>query len=310
MEYHPPVLVEEVVEFLRPQPGGIYVDATCGTAGHSLALLDKCGEASIVAIERDPSLAHRALLRVRQRNVPVEQFSLVEGTYSGLRTILADRAIDHVDGCLFDLGANALHFIASGRGFSFRGGEEPLDMRFNPGEGEAAWEVLERSSHGEIARIFRELGDEKWAGRIASRIVERRVHEPIHTAHDLALLVEQAIPRNAWPPDTHPATRVFQSLRIFVNGEFEQIKQALPQAIEVLKPGARLAVISFHSGEDRLVKNIFRDSAGGGAGDPVTGRRPTPRTRILSRKPVLPTESEIRRNPGARSAKLRVLEKI
>lgn len=310
MEYHPSVLVQEVVEFLRPVPGGVYLDATCGTAGHSLALLERCGEARIVAIERDPSLAHRALLRVRQRNVPVEQFSLVEGTYGGLRKILADRAIDHVDGCLFDLGANALHFHISGRGFSFRGKDEPLDMRFNPEEGEAAWEVLERASHGELARIFRELGDEKWAGRIASRILERRTQSPLKTAGELATLVEQAIPRKAWPPETHPATRIFQSLRIYVNGEFEQIRHAMPEAIEVLKPGGRLAVISFHSGEDRLIKNIFREAAGGGEGDPLTGRRPEPRVKLLTRKPVLAREAEVDQNPGSRSAKLRVVEKL
>lgn len=310
MEFHPSVMVEEVVEFLRPVPGGVYVDATCGTAGHSLALLERCAEARIVAIERDPTLAHRALQRVRQRNIPVEQFVLVEGTFSGLRKILADRAIDHVDGCLFDLGANALHFSASGRGFSFRGGDEALDMRFDTGEGEAAWEVLERASHGELARIFRELGDEKWAGRIASRIVEHRRAQPVRTAGELAALVEAAIPRRAWPPETHPATRVFQSLRIFVNREFEHIAEALPQAIEVLKPGGRVAAISFHSGEDRLVKNAFREAAGGGAGDPLTGRRPQPVVRLLTRKPVLPTEVEVERNPGSRSAKLRVVEKI
>ncbi len=310
MQYHPSVLVEEVVEYLRPRPGGIYVDATCGTAGHTLALLDKCGEARIVGIERDPSLAAKARQRAFEQHLPVAQFVLVEGSYTRLRSILSEQAIDHVDGCLFDLGANALHFAASGRGFSFRAGSEPLDMRFNPDEGQAAWEVLEQGTHGDLARIFREYGDEKWAGRIATRILERRVKQPIRTAGQLAEVVEQAIPRAAWPPETHPATRVFQSLRIYVNDEFGQIAQALPQAIDALKPEGRLAVISFHSGEDRIVKNIFRDAAGGGEGDPLTGKRPAPRVKILTRKPVEASDAEVQRNPGARSAKLRVVEKL
>jgi 16S rRNA (cytosine1402-N4)-methyltransferase len=306
--YHPPVLLKEVVEYLQPRPGGVYVDATCGTAGHVVALLEACPQARIVGIERDPILAVQARRRVLELGFPAERFVLVEGAYSRLRSMLKDLEIVHVDGCLFDLGACSLHFHSSGRGFSFRGAGEPLDMRYDPRQGPTAADLLARLSAAELERCFRDLGDERWARRIARRIVERRGEGPPRTAGDLAGLVERAIPRRNWPRDIHPATRVFQSLRILVNGEFEELEAGLPQAIEALRPGGRVAAISFHSGEDRRVKRIFRDTAQGPP-DPITGRRPPPRGRLVTRRPVGPGEEEVRANPGARSAKLRVLEK-
>jgi len=310
VDFHPSVLVKEVIECLRPRPGGVYLDATCGAAGHSLALLQAGRGARVVGIERDPSLVERARLRVRNERIPPEQFVLVPGAYIHLRTILTELAIDRVDGCLFDLGACAFHFAESGRGFSFRAAQEPLDMRYDPGQGPTAADLLARLSPSELERLFREAGGERWARRIARRIAEQRATSPIRTAGQLASLVEQAIPRKAWPPDIHPATRVFMSLRARVNEEFEQIARGIPEAIDVLRPGGRIAVISFHSGEDGLVKRIFREAAGLGPGHPVTGQRPKARLKILTRKPITASPEEIARNPGARSAKLRAAEKL
>jgi 16S rRNA (cytosine1402-N4)-methyltransferase len=309
VDFHPPVLLEEVIGQLRPGPG-VFLDATCGTAGHSLALLGACQETRVVAIECDPVLAQRARQRVRDNDIPDERFILVEGAYNRLHEILDGLSIDKIDGCLFDLGANALHFSESGRGFSFRSPGEKLDMRFNPQARETAADILARSPAKELERIFRDYGDERWARRIALWIAERQTGDPIRTAGQLADLVERAIPRAKWPPGIHPATRVFQSLRIRVNAEFENISQGVPQAIERLRPLARIAAITFHSGEDRIVKNIFRNAAGGGPGDPITGKRPKADIRIITRKPVVPTAEEVEGNPGSRSAKLRVAEKL
>lgn len=310
MQYHPSVLVKEVVESLRPREGGVYADCTAGTAGHSIALLEACPGARVVGIERDTEMAAKARQRVLDLQIPSDRFVLVEGSYRHLRSFLSDLAIAHIDGSLFDLGASALHFISSGKGFSFRSPDEPLDMRYDVSEGPAAADVLAEMSEGQLERMFRDYADERWARRIARRIVESRGQTPIQTAGQLASLVERAIPRKAWPPDTHPATRCFMALRICVNREFEEIEAGIPQAIDLLKPGGRIAVITFHSGEDRIVKRLLREAAGQGAGDIITGQRPKARINVLTRKPVSPTEEEIARNPGARSAKLRVAEKL
>jgi 16S rRNA (cytosine1402-N4)-methyltransferase len=310
VEFHPPVLVKEVIESFRPCAEGIVVDETVGTAGHSLALLRAYEGVRIVGIECDRTLAERARSRVRDSGFPEERFVLVEGSYAELPRILKRLDISQVDGSLFDLGACTLHFTGE-RGFSFRGGDQSLDMRFDPdGGGPMAADIVNEWSAERLERVLREGSDERWARRIARHIAERRRERPILTAGDLADAVKGAIPRGAWPPDTHPATRTFQALRVAANDEFARIVEGIPQAIAALRPGGRLAVISFHSGEDRLVKNILRDAAGGGPGDPVTGRRPKPRIRLLGRKPITAAPEEMERLPNARSAKLRVAEKL
>jgi len=310
MQYHPSVMVREVVESLRPRAGGVYADCTAGTAGHTIALLEACPGARVVGIERDRDMAARARQRVLDLQIPSDRFVLAEGSYRYLRSFLRDLAIAHIDGSLFDLGASALHFISSGKGFSFRSPDEALDMRYDASEGSTAATVLAKTSEAELARIFRDYADERWARRIARRIVEERAQTPLRTAGQLASLIERAIPRKAWPPDTHPATRCFMALRICVNREFEEIEAGIPQAIDLLKPGGRLSIITFHSGEDRIVKRLLREAAGQGEGDIITGRRPAPRINILTRKPLTPTAEEIAGNAGARSAKLRVAEKL
>ncbi|MCX7014049.1 MAG: 16S rRNA (cytosine(1402)-N(4))-methyltransferase RsmH [Candidatus Sumerlaeota bacterium] len=310
MRYHPSVLVKEVVESLRPRAGGIYADCTCGSAGHAIALLEACPGARVVGIERDKDMAATARQRVLDLQIPSDRFALVEGSYRHLRSLLRDLAIAQLDGSLFDLGASALHFISSGRGFSFRSPDEFLDMRYDVSQGATAADLLAEMSEVDLERLFRDCADERWARRIARRIVEERARAPIRTAGQLASLIERAIPRKAWPPETHPATRCFMALRIRVNREFEEIEAGIPQAIDLLKPGGRIAIITFHSGEDRIVKRLLREAAGQGEGNFITGRRPAPRIKILTRKPLTPTEDEIARTAGARSAKLRVAEKL
>ncbi len=304
-------MIEEAIRFLRPRPGAILLDATCGTAGHSLAILEECPDARGIGIERDPSMLKRALRRVRERNIPADKFVPVEGSYGNLRQILKDLGVSTVDGSLFDLGASALHLSGhEGRGFSLRASEDELDMRYSPETAETAAGLLGRLSAAELESIFRDLGGEHWARKIARAIVVTRCRSPIRTVGQFTDLVERTIPRRAWPPNTHPATRCYQALRIRVNAEFEEIRKGLPAAFEALAPGGRLAAISFHSGEDRLVKGFFRDWAGMGPGDPITGRRPEPKARILTKKPLEPGVDEVERNPGARSARMRALEKL
>lgn len=280
--WHEPVMVAEVLRFLEPGPGKTIVDATVGTGGHAEAILEH--GADLVGIDRDPyalEIARERLLRFGKR------VRLVQGDFRDLEGILAGLGVGMVDGVLFDLGMSSLQLEDPERGFSFlRDG--PLDMRMDPSQPLTAHEIVNRWPEREIARILREYGEERYARRIAREIVRSR---PIETTTRLAEIVARC-----YPPGRrriHPATRTFQALRIAVNDELSALREGLLGAIRSLRPGGVVVAISFHSLEDRIVKHTFRQRW-------IAGE-----VEILTKKPLVPSDEEIRRNPRARSAKLR-----
>jgi 16S rRNA (cytosine1402-N4)-methyltransferase len=291
---HVSVLLDEVLEWLRPRAGGRYVDGTLGNGGHSSAILERAGpDGRLLGLDADPA----AIGVARERLGPYGQrATLVNASFRDVERVVEENDFGPVDGILMDLGLSSRQLDAGGRGFSFRH-DEPLDMRFDPSHGESAAELLSHAAEDEIADILYQFGEEYRSRRVARAIVRERERAPIDTTARLLAVVESALgPKRG---RVHPATKSFQALRIAVNDELGALEDALPAAASVLAPGGRLAVISFHSLEDRRVKQFFR--AGG------TERAPLAE---LTRKPIVPSEAEAERNPRARSAKLRVAERI
>ncbi len=289
---HIPVLVEEVIRYLRPHEGGVYVDGNLGLGGHAGAILQEGGpQCRLIAFDWDEEAQKRA-----QHNLASfgDQVVFVRKNFAELKNELIDRNIGGVDGVLLDLGLSSLHLDESGRGFSFKG-SEPLDMRMDTRQEVTAADILASASEQELADIFYLYGEERQARPIARAIVERRFKEPLLTTKELAELVEKTIPRRFHPKKIHVATKVFQGLRIAVNGELDNLVTVLADGAEMLRPGGRFCVISFHSLEDRLVKRAFRDN---------------PRLRVLTSKPVVASQEEVDRNFRSRSAKLRVAEVV
>ena len=292
MTGHVPVLRAEVLALLQPRPGGNYLDATVGLGGHAEAVLQASEPTgTLLGIDRDTE----ALAVARQRVAPFgPRVKLLPGRYEELADLIGEGTA--FDGILFDLGASSLQLDTAERGFSFgRGG--PLDMRMDRSGGETAAGLLSRLPERELADLIFRWGEERWSRRIAWAIVEARRRTPIETTVALADVVSRAIPRAAWPRQIHPATRTFQALRIAVNDELSGLATALEAAVSRLRAAGRIAVISFHSLEDRIVKQSWRglQAAGG--------------VRILTKRPVTPGEAEVAANPRARSAKLRALER-
>jgi 16S rRNA (cytosine1402-N4)-methyltransferase len=287
-----------VVAILRPRPGGRYLDATVGTGGHADALLLASEpDGRLCGIDRDAEAIASAAERLGRFGSRVE---LVHGNFARLRSIAAEEGWAPFDGIVYDLGVSSFQLDDASRGFSF-GREGPLDMRMDRRlSGMTAAELLNRLPERDIARILREFGEERWARRIAARVVAERRVRPLSTTTDLARLVAAAIPRRAWPRRIHVATRTFQALRIAVNDELAALQQGLSDVLELLVPGGRVCVISFHSLEDRIVKETFRAWA----------RPAEARARVLTRRPVVPTEEEVAANPRARSARLRAAERL
>jgi 16S rRNA (cytosine1402-N4)-methyltransferase len=285
---HRPVLLDEVVAALDPRPGSILFDGTVGAGGHARALAEKVGPAGrVIGLDRDPEML--ALAERATEGLPV---TLVQSSYSDLDRVMDDLEIEEVDGIVLDLGLSSDQLHWTHRGFSF-GQDGPLDMRFNPREGDdSAEDLINHLSADELADIFFTFGEERHSRRVARRIVEARRVEPITTTARLAEIVRKSIPGKWGPID--PATKVFQALRIAVNRELEHLEVTLANVAQWLKPGGRVAIISFHSLEDRRVKHSFRN-------DPLLD--------VISRKPITATADEIRSNPRARSAKLRVAER-
>lgn len=288
---HEPVLLAEVLEVLRPERGGIYLDATVGLGGHAQAILEESAPSGrLIAIDRDPD----AVAFVRRRLAAYgDRVRVFHATFDALEAVLQRAGVEEVDGVLMDLGVSSYQLDASGRGFSFRW-DEPLDMRMDPTRGKTAEELLRRGETAALEFLFRVYGEERFSRRLAEAIVARRRREPFRTTGDLVRLIEEVLPSR--PGRIHPATRVFQALRIAVNDELRQLEEALPQALRRLRVGATLVVISFHSLEDRIVKRAFREATKVG-GD----------YELVTKKPWVPSEEERRRNPRSRSAKLRAL---
>ncbi|MBI5231992.1 MAG: 16S rRNA (cytosine(1402)-N(4))-methyltransferase RsmH [Coriobacteriales bacterium] len=310
MEYrHTPVLLAEVTQHLSPHPGSIVVDCTLGGAGHAKRLQDLVAPTgTLVGIDQDDAalIAAADTLRLGQQTI------LLKGNFGDLDRLLSEAGIPYVDGFLFDLGVSSPQLDVPGRGFSYRE-DAPLDMRMDP-ERQAltAADVVATYSAADLTRIIREYGEERWAPRIAARIVAARARRPLETTTELVQVIKEAIPAAARRTGPHPARRTFQALRIEVNRELEVLEQGLRAAIRWLTSGGRIAVISYHSLEDRIVKNVFAELSEGCTCPPdlpVCTCEHEPVIRVLTRKPVTPSAEEIADNPRARSAKLRVAEK-
>jgi 16S rRNA (cytosine1402-N4)-methyltransferase len=300
---HIPVLGREAIAHLAPREGGIYVDATFGAGGYSRAILDVPGT-RLVAIDRDrTAIASGAELVERSAG----RLILVEDRFSNLADVCAAQGFDTVDGVVMDVGVSSMQLDQAGRGFSFRL-DGPLDMRMGQ-SGPTAAEVVARASEGDLADIIYQLGEERHSRRIARAIVADRQETPFTTTRALADLVARVV--RSKPGEIHPATRTFQALRIFVNEELEELQAALAAAEHVLKPGGRLVVVSFHSLEDRIVKNFLseRSKTGGGSRHLPEVAQVPPSFQPLTRRPVVADEDEVAHNPRARSAKLRAAER-
>lgn len=302
---HIPVLVREVLDGLNVHPGGSYLDATVGGGGHAVAILDASApEGRLLGLDRDPEAARRATERL---SVYGDRANVVHASYVDLFQVAQREGFLPLDGVLFDLGFSSWQIQDPGRGFAFSL-EGPLDMRFDPGTELTAADLVNDLPEEELADLLYRYGEETKSRRIARAIVGAR---PIATTGELARVVERAVGgrRSA----IHPATRTFQALRIAVNGELEAIEAALPDAVTALKPGGRLAVITFHSLEDRIVKHFLRQESRDCICPPelpVCQCDHTRTLRIVTRKPVVPSDREVQENPRSRSAKLRVAEKI
>ena len=310
-EGHLPVLAEEVIEMLQPAAGSLQIDATVGGGGHTERILEASDpDGRLLGIDADGA----AIARVAQR---LERFGdrlvLRQANFRELVAVAPDAGFGAVDGLLFDLGLSSFQLADTERGFGIRAGG-PLDMRFDATRGMSAAELLATLDATELTALFRRFGEEPFAPRIARAIVEARPTAPVTTAEELAALIERVAPRGApGRRRIHPATRVFQALRIAVNEELDALAEALAVAVDLLRPGGRLVVLSYHSLEDRIVKRFLDAERKGCICPPsvpvcVCGR--TPRLRLVTRPSLTPTDAEIAANPRARSARLRAAERI
>jgi len=311
-EGHLPVMVEEVVAMLAAAPGSLQIDATLGGGGHAERILEASDpDGRLLGLDADGA----AIARVRSRLGPRfgDRLRLRQANFRELAEVGPAEGFGAVDGCLFDLGLSSFQLSDAGRGFGIRTGG-PLDMRFDTGRGLPAAELLATLDVRELTALFRKYGEEPFAGRIARAIVEARRVAPIRTAGELAALVERVAPARApGRRRVHPATRVFQALRIAVNEELDALEAGLAAALDLLRPGGRLVVLSYHSLEDRIVKRFFQAERRGCTCPPevpvcVCGR--APRLRLVVSKGLVPGEAEIIANPRARSARLRAAERL
>jgi 16S rRNA (cytosine1402-N4)-methyltransferase len=300
---HISVLGREAVEMLKPRDGGIYVDATFGAGGYSRAILDTAGT-RVIGIDRDRSAISDGFDLVDRSD---GRLTLVEDRFSNLAGICAAQGISSVDGVVMDVGVSSMQLDVADRGFSFRLGG-PLDMRMGH-DGPTAADVIAKASEADLANIIYIFGEERHSRRLARAIVAAREEAPIVTTRALADIVSRVV--RSKPGEIHPATRTFQSLRIFINEELDELHLALSAAERMLKPGGRLVVVSFHSLEDRIVKNFLveRSKAGGGSRHLPEITQAAPSFQILTKRPVTPGDDEISANPRARSAKLRAAER-
>jgi 16S rRNA (cytosine1402-N4)-methyltransferase len=290
---HVPVLPAEILEWLDPQPGQLIVDGTLGGGGHTRLIAERLasGKSSeksgfVLALDRDP-----ATIAAAERNLAGLPVKVAHANFCDLPEVLDSEQIAFVDSLVLDLGLSSDQLVDEQRGFSFESAG-PLDLRFDPDQGEPAWKLLGRLTEREIADLIYRFGEERFSRRIARRIVEQRANQPLKTAAELAELVRRCVPRSADKID--PATRTFQALRIAVNRELESLDLTLARIPDRLRPGGRLAIISFHSLEDRRVKEAFRSDS---------------RLEPLTKKPIRPSDLEVQRNPRSRSAKLRVAQR-
>lgn len=311
MEFkHTSVLLEECIENLKINPDGIYVDGTLGGGGHSSKICEHLSErGTLIGIDRDQDALEAASARLEQYAC---RKLFVQSNYSDIKSVLEELEIDGVDGALLDLGVSSFQLDNAERGFSYMH-DAPLDMRMSQEDGFTAYEIVNGYGQKELTEIISKYGEEKWASRIASFIVKKREDKPIESTFELVDTIKAAIPAAARRDGPHPAKRTFQAIRIEVNDELGQLERAMEEFCDVLHPEGRLCVISFHSLEDRIVKDVINRRV-----NPCTCPKEFPvcicgkkaDIRKISKKPILPSEEELVENPRSRSAKLRVCEKI
>lgn len=306
---HIPVLLKETIEALNIDPHGLYVDGTLGRGGHSRAILEKLTDGRLIAIDRDQTAIDDCRRRLCEFN---DKITYVHGNFRDIKSILNDAGDAQVDGMLFDLGVSSPQLDEAERGFSYMH-DAPLDMRMDKTATVTAKDVVNTWPEDELRRIFFEYGEERYAARIAAGIVRRRKEAPIETTFELVDAIKSSMPAQALREKQHPAKRTFQAIRIAVNDELDSISDMLSDAADCLKSGGRIAVISFHSLEDRIVKNLFNSKEKGCTCPPdfpvcVCGFKQT--MKVITRKPIVAGKKELEINPRARSAKLRVAEKI
>ncbi len=307
--HHVSVLLEECIQALCIKPDGTYVDGTLGGAGHSSQIVQRLTTGRLIGIDRDP----KALKAASERLAPYsDRVTLVHSNFSRVDQVLDELGINGVDGILLDLGVSSPQLDEAERGFSYMA-DAPLDMRMNSQDTLTAYEVVNLWPREELRRILYEYGEERYAPQIASAIDRRRAERPIETTLELVDVIRSAMPPQALREKQHPAKRSFQAIRIAVNDELGAVSRVMDAAISKLNSGGRLAIITFHSLEDRIVKNAMASAAKGCTCPPefpvcVCGK--TPKVKLVSKKPIVSSEEELQRNPRARSAKLRVCEKI
>ena len=307
--HHVSVLLDECIQALNIKPDGIYVDGTLGGAGHSSQIAARLTTGRLIGIDRDP----KALKAAGERLAPyADRVTLVHSNFSRIDEVLNDLGIEGVDGVLLDLGVSSPQLDEAGRGFSYMA-DAPLDMRMNPQDTLSAWDVVNTWPREELRRILYEYGEERYAPQIAAAIERRRTEKPIESTLELVDVIRSAMPPQALREKQHPAKRSFQAIRIAVNDELGAVGRVMEVVVPKLNRGGRLAIITFHSLEDRIVKNGMAANARGCTCPPsfpvcVCGNKP--KVKLVSKKPIVSGQEELDRNPRARSAKLRVCEKI
>ncbi|MBU5637401.1 16S rRNA (cytosine(1402)-N(4))-methyltransferase RsmH [Geomonas sp. Red69] len=308
--HHISVLPDEVLELIAPKSGGIYVDGTLGGAGHAGLILEASApDGMLIGFDRDAE----AIAVARERLAPFgDRVRIFQRNFSSIAATLAEAGVAAIDGFVLDLGVSSHQLDKEERGFSFQA-DAPLDMRMDRSSGPSAADLVNTLSEGELHRIIADYGEERWAKRVASFIVKAREEHPIETTMQLVDVIKGAIPKAKWEERLHPATRTFQGLRIAVNEELKSLEDGLSDLLKLLKPGGRGAVISFHSLEDRIVKEAFRDASAGCICPkelPICVCKRVPQYKVLTKKAVKAGDEELKANPRSRSARLRGIEKI
>lgn len=310
MEFHHiSVLLNECIDNLNIRPDGIYVDGTMGGGGHSLEIAKRLTTGRLICIDQDPNAHEAAGKRLAEYK---DRITFVRDNFGNIKSILDSSGIEKIDGMLLDIGVSSHQLDEAERGFSYQQ-DAPLDMRMNPDRPFSAYDVVNGYDEDELDRVIFTYGEERWARRIAQFIVKEREAKPIETTGELVDIIKKAVPKGARKDGPHPAKRTFQAIRIEVNGELEVLQRAIDDVAARLAVGGRLCIITFHSLEDRIVKEAFRKQENPCICPPqfpvcVCGKKPL--GRVITRKPILPSKEELEENPRSRSAKLRVLEGV
>lgn len=310
MEFHHiSVLLNECIDNLNIRPDGIYVDGTMGGGGHSLGIAKRLTTGRLICIDQDPNAHEAAGKRLAEYK---DRITFVRDNFGNIKSILDSLEIEKIDGMLLDIGVSSHQLDEAERGFSYQQ-DAPLDMRMNPDRPFSAYDVVNGYDEDELDRVIFTYGEERWARRIAQFIVKEREAKPIETTGELVDIIKKAVPKGARKDGPHPAKRTFQAIRIEVNGELEVLQRAIDDVAARLAVGGRLCIITFHSLEDRIVKEAFRKQENPCICPPqfpvcVCGKKPL--GRVITRKPILPSKEELEENPRSRSAKLRVLERV